>query len=93
MHLNSWVSTLVITCATSLLTTKILVETLHFDMMIQVSHKNVYKHVLLDVRESPGTPAGIGQGRVTQNVRGAPVDYALLIKDAEAVEMVRGVIV
>jgi len=45
------------------------------------------------VRESPGTPAGIGQGRVTQNVRGAPVDYALLIKDAEAVAMVRGVIV
>jgi len=82
MYLNSWVSTLVITCATSLLTTKILVETLH-----------VYKHVLVDVRESPGTLAGIGQGRVTQNVRGAPVDYALLIKDAEAVAMVRGVIV
>ena len=33
--------------------------------------------------------AGIGQGRVTRNVQGAPVDYALLIKDAEAVEMVR----
>lgn len=32
--------------------------------------------------------AGIGQGRVTQNLQGAPVDYALLIKDSEAVEMV-----
>ena len=32
--------------------------------------------------------AGIGQGRVTQNLKGAPVDYALLIKDSEAVEMV-----
>ena len=32
--------------------------------------------------------AGIGQGHVTKNVDGAPVDYALLIKDTEAVEMV-----
>ena len=32
--------------------------------------------------------SGIGQGRVTKNVDGAPVDYALLIKDTEAVEMV-----
>ena len=32
--------------------------------------------------------AGIGQGRVTQNLQGTPVDYALLIKDSEAVEMV-----
>ena len=31
---------------------------------------------------------GIGQGRVTQNVQGAPVDYAILVKDREAVEMV-----
>ena len=35
----------------------------------------------------PGS-TGIGQGRVTKNVEGAPVDRALLIKDTEAVEMV-----
>ena len=32
---------------------------------------------------------GIGQGRVTNNVEGSPVDYALLIKDTDAVRMVR----
>ena len=32
--------------------------------------------------------AGIGQGRVTRNLQEAPVDYALLIKDSKAVEMV-----
>ena len=32
--------------------------------------------------------AGIGQGRVTNNVKGAPIDYAHLILDTEAVAMV-----
>ena len=31
---------------------------------------------------------GIGQGRVTNNVQGAPIDYAHLILDTEAVAMV-----
>ena len=32
--------------------------------------------------------SSIGQGHVTKNMDGAPVDCALLIKDTEAVEMV-----
>ena len=32
--------------------------------------------------------AGIGQGRVTDNLNGAPVDRAILVKDSEAVAMV-----
>jgi len=31
---------------------------------------------------------GIGQGRITKNVEGAPIDYALLVKDTDAVAMV-----
>lgn len=37
--------------------------------------------------EGSSITEGIGQGRVTQNVQGAPVDYAILVKDREAVEM------
>ena len=32
--------------------------------------------------------AGIGQGRVTDNLNGASVDRAILVKDSEAVAMV-----
>lgn len=32
---------------------------------------------------------GIGQGRVTNNVKGAPVDYAIMVSDDESVSMVR----
>ena len=31
---------------------------------------------------------GIGQGRVTDNLNGAPIDSAILVKDSEAVAMV-----
>ena len=31
---------------------------------------------------------GIGQGRVTDNLKGAPVDWAILVKDTDAVRMV-----
>ena len=31
---------------------------------------------------------GIGQGRVTQNLQGAPVDYAILVPDTDVVRMV-----
>ena len=33
--------------------------------------------------------SGIGQGRVTSNLHGAPVDDAVFVTDKEAVEMVR----
>ena len=33
--------------------------------------------------------SGIGQGRVTSNLDGAPVDDAVFVTDKEAVEMVR----
>ena len=32
---------------------------------------------------------GIGQGRVTSNLNGAPIDDAVFVSDKEAVEMVR----
>ena len=32
---------------------------------------------------------GIGQGRVTSNLNGAPIDDAVFVTDKEAVEMVR----
>ncbi len=31
---------------------------------------------------------GIGQGRITKNVEGAPVDYAVLVKDTDVIKMV-----
>ena len=31
---------------------------------------------------------GIGQGRITDNLKGAPIDQAILIKDTDAVAMV-----
>lgn len=33
--------------------------------------------------------SGIGQGRVTTNLQGAPIDDAVFVTDKEAVEMVR----
>ena len=34
-------------------------------------------------------PQGIGQGRVTANLQGAPIDDAVFVDDREAVDMVR----
>ena len=31
---------------------------------------------------------GIGQGRVTNNLKGAPIDYAIMVSDNESVSMV-----
>lgn len=31
---------------------------------------------------------GIGQGRVTSNLKGAPIDDAIFVHDTEAIEMV-----
>ena len=33
--------------------------------------------------------SGIGQGRVTSNLQGAPIDNAVFVSDREAVEMVK----
>ncbi len=41
------------------------------------------------VTSVPCDPTGIGQGRVTENVKGAPVDRAILVQDTAAVEMVK----
>ena len=32
---------------------------------------------------------GIGQGRVTENLKGAPIDWAMTVDDKESVNMVR----
>ena len=34
------------------------------------------------------TYIGIGQGRLTNNLNGAPVDYAMMVSDDESVSMV-----
>ena len=36
---------------------------------------------------------GIGQGRVTDNVQGAPIDYAVHVRDRDAVAMVSQIMV
>lgn len=40
-------------------------------------------------RDDFGIYSGIGQGRVTANLKGAPIDDAVFVTDKEAVEMVR----
>ena len=34
------------------------------------------------------TCIGIGQGRITNNLKGAPIDYAIMVSDDESVSMV-----
>lgn len=48
---------------------------------------NHFTHGRIERSEGSSITEGIGQGRVTNNVDGAPVDYALLIKDTDAVHM------
>ncbi|KDO24262.1 cysteine synthase [Saprolegnia parasitica CBS 223.65] len=51
----------------------------------------LYRHVLDNVLERQGTGSiteGIGQGRVTDNLRGAPIDDAVHIEDHRSIEMV-----
>lgn len=50
---------------------------------------NWFKHGKLERSEGSSITEGIGQGRVTKNLEGAPVDDALCIQDTDAVEMVR----
>lgn len=50
---------------------------------------NFIKHGKLERSEGSSITEGIGQGRVTQNLKDAPIDDAHLILDTEAVNMVR----
>ena len=51
---------------------------------------NYFKHGKLERSEGSSITEGIGQGRVTENLKGTPIDDAFLIKDTDAVEMVSG---
>ena len=53
---------------------------------------NYFSHGKLERTERSSITEGIGQGRVTNNVSGAPIDSAVMISDEEAVTMVRGII-
>ena len=53
---------------------------------------NYFSHGKLERTEGSSITEGIGQGRVTNNVSGAPIDSAVMISDEEAVTMVRGII-
>jgi cysteine synthase len=48
---------------------------------------NWYKHGKLERTDGASITEGIGQGRVTENLKGAPIDDALFISDHESVEM------
>ena len=41
----------------------------------------------LERSEGTSITEGIGQGRITQNLQGAPVDYAILVPDTDVVRM------
>lgn len=51
---------------------------------------NYIKHGKLERTPGDSITEGIGQGRVTQNLKDAPIDDALAIKDVDAVEWVGG---
>lgn len=53
---------------------------------------NWFKHGKLERSVGDSITEGIGQGRITGNMQGAPVDDALLISDNETVEMVSKVL-
>lgn len=48
---------------------------------------NYFKNGKLERSEGSSITEGIGQGRLTENLKGAPIDHALLIKDTDAVAM------
>ncbi|CAC5405846.1 cysK [Mytilus coruscus] len=49
---------------------------------------NYFKHGKLERSEGSSITEGIGQGRLTNNLKDTPIDDAFLIKDTDAVEMV-----
>lgn len=48
---------------------------------------NYYKHGKLERTEGSSITEGIGQGRITDNLKGAPIDDALFVHDMDAVKM------
>ena len=50
---------------------------------------NYFKEGRLERTDGSSITEGIGQGRLTKNMEGAPVDDALAILDTDAVNMVR----
>ncbi|KAJ8308440.1 hypothetical protein KUTeg_013314 [Tegillarca granosa] len=48
---------------------------------------NYFKNGKLERSEGSSITEGIGQGRLTENLKGAPIDHALLIQDTDAVAM------
>ena len=61
-------------------------------LLITIKMHNYFSHGKLERTEGSSITEGIGQGRVTNNVSGAPIDSAVMISDEEAVTMVRGII-
>ena len=49
---------------------------------------NWYKHGKIERSEGSSITEGIGQGRVTSNMEGAPIDDAICVLDKDAVAMV-----
>ena len=49
---------------------------------------NWFKHGKLERSEGSSITEGIGQGRVTENMKGAPIDDAMTVLDTDVVEMV-----
>ena len=49
---------------------------------------NYFKYGKLERTEGPSITEGIGQGRVTDNLKGSPIDEALFVKDYDSVKMV-----
>lgn len=49
---------------------------------------NWLKHGKMERTEGGSICEGIGQGRVTENLKGAPIDDAHVVWDTEAVNMV-----
>ncbi|KAL5474601.1 hypothetical protein EMCRGX_G026573 [Ephydatia muelleri] len=48
---------------------------------------NYFSRGVLERTEGSSITEGIGQGRVTENLKGAPIDEALLVLDTEVVDM------
>ena len=48
---------------------------------------NYYKHGKLERTEGASITEGIGQGRLTDNLKDAPVDHSLFVNDMEAVNI------
>lgn len=50
---------------------------------------NWFTHGKLEREGGDSITEGIGQGRVTNNMKDAPIDEAISVKDTESVAMVR----